>query len=235
MQIPGCYTQNAIIYDQPRTASPPTMTSHVLTSTADSEPYSLISATKFDPFLSKLPFNNEPGDVSSPFFLLHYHVDRLVDAVHKHRWEHALSSLTYKEVKSLCLQAARKMSDPDELQPCKVKGKKKKNPHLPVYIDHELTRFKRYVWFSTGREISQWSLSPHLGSPLIPHCPLSSTPTRIPQAHLPLFSRCTSTPSLRVLPSSLALKPPDVATTTKRVLGLAYHPLARVFLPPLQT
>ena len=65
--------------------------------------YELITTTRFDPFLSTLPWNDSP-EGPSDFLLLRYHFDRLVHAVALHGWDSdkARSSLTYDRLKSVC-------------------------------------------------------------------------------------------------------------------------------------
>lgn len=63
--------------------------------------YELITATRFDPLLSTLSWNNDQ-DGPSCFLLLQYHLDRLLRAVDLHGWDNAKSSLTYDRLKSVC-------------------------------------------------------------------------------------------------------------------------------------
>jgi hypothetical protein len=66
--------------------------------------YELITATRFDPFLSTLAWN-DGQEGPSDFLLLQYHLDRLAHAVELHGWDHAKSSLTYDRLKSACQTA----------------------------------------------------------------------------------------------------------------------------------
>src|SRR3984957_4655068 len=79
--------------------------------------YSLLSTTKYDPFLTSLRYNDEPGGKQSPFFLLSYHLDRLLDAALQHGWN---CSLTYDQLKSKCEEAAQEFQRHNGLEPCKV-------------------------------------------------------------------------------------------------------------------
>lgn len=63
--------------------------------------YELISATRFDPFLLSLAWNNDEGGPSD-FLLLQCHLNRLVHAAELHGWDQAKSSLTYDKLKSVC-------------------------------------------------------------------------------------------------------------------------------------
>ena len=80
-------------------------------------PYSLLSTTRFDPFLTTLAFNNDPSGRPSPFFLLSYHIDRLLDAASKHAWQH---SLTYHDLKAKCEEAAQQFIQAEGSEACRV-------------------------------------------------------------------------------------------------------------------
>ncbi|KAF5385332.1 hypothetical protein D9615_001199 [Tricholomella constricta] len=64
-------------------------------------PYELLSSTRFDCFLSRLKWNNDP-EGPCLFLLLQYHLDRLIDAADRHGWKEAKTSLTYDALKSSC-------------------------------------------------------------------------------------------------------------------------------------
>jgi branched-subunit amino acid aminotransferase/4-amino-4-deoxychorismate lyase len=63
--------------------------------------YELITATRYDRFLSTLAWNID-REGPSDFLLLQYHLDRLWHAAELHGWDKAKSSLTYDRLKSVC-------------------------------------------------------------------------------------------------------------------------------------
>jgi hypothetical protein len=65
------------------------------------ESYELITATRYDSFLSTLSWNTD-RDGPSDFLLLQYHLDRLWHAAELHSWDEVKSSLTYNTLKSVC-------------------------------------------------------------------------------------------------------------------------------------
>lgn len=77
--------------------------------------YELLSSTRFDPFLSSLKWNNDK-DGACPFFLLPYHLDRLLHAAEKHDWEGLQESLDYSTMKESCLAIVRDCQAHDSSQ-----------------------------------------------------------------------------------------------------------------------
>ena len=78
----------------------------------------LLSATKFDPFLETLEWNNLDG-CPSPYLLLPLHLARLRDAALRHNWNHAFDSISLLKLTSLC-QSAVYNCCPDSLGACKA-------------------------------------------------------------------------------------------------------------------
>ncbi|KAJ3750820.1 aminotransferase [Lentinula detonsa] len=63
--------------------------------------YFLLSSTRYDEILRQFEWNNDT-DGSSPFFLLGYHFDRLLDASEQHGWHETKRSLSYACLKEKC-------------------------------------------------------------------------------------------------------------------------------------
>jgi 4-amino-4-deoxychorismate lyase len=87
---------------------------------SDHDSYALISTTRYDPYLIQLNYNNEPGNNPSPFFLLSYHIDRIIDAANRHGWQRLLPSLEFAAVKSICERAVPQHSGMDGPNSCRV-------------------------------------------------------------------------------------------------------------------
>lgn len=66
--------------------------------------YELLTSTRFDNFLLSLQWNNDT-EGPSPFLLLPYHLDRLIDAAEQHEWAQSRAALTYDVLKSTCMDA----------------------------------------------------------------------------------------------------------------------------------
>ncbi|KAF7436434.1 hypothetical protein PC9H_003267 [Pleurotus ostreatus] len=64
--------------------------------------YKLLSCTRYDPFLRTLNWNNDSDGKPSPFLLLRFHVDRLVDAAERHAWVAAKAAISLDTVKAAC-------------------------------------------------------------------------------------------------------------------------------------
>jgi hypothetical protein len=99
------------IYPRPRRAALCNRLSRVMAA------YSLLSTTRFDPYLTTLEWNNDPGGAPSPFFLLPFHLDRLRSAATQHGWAFAADALSLSTLRSLCQYAVDQYQDP---QVCKV-------------------------------------------------------------------------------------------------------------------
>ncbi|TFL06813.1 aminotransferase [Pterulicium gracile] len=68
------------------------------------EIYELLSCTRWDPFLLNMGWNNDREDgQSSPFLLLHYHLERLVNAADIHEWPTAKAALNLDDLRRRCL------------------------------------------------------------------------------------------------------------------------------------
>lgn len=64
--------------------------------------YKLLSCTRHDPFLLSLNWNNDSDGTPSPFLLLRFHVDRLIDAAERHAWAAAKAAISLDTVKAAC-------------------------------------------------------------------------------------------------------------------------------------
>ncbi|KAF5368415.1 hypothetical protein D9758_002171 [Tetrapyrgos nigripes] len=73
--------------------------------------YHLLSSTRLDSSLLSFQWNNDQ-DGPSPFFLLPYHYDRLVDAAKQHNWDKV--NLSYQSLKLACTEAANSHHTLDE-------------------------------------------------------------------------------------------------------------------------
>jgi hypothetical protein len=66
--------------------------------------YSLFTTTRYDEGLTKLSWNTDNGE-PSPFLLLQYHFQRLVNATQDHEWPEAQAALReYEHFKSVCVK-----------------------------------------------------------------------------------------------------------------------------------
>ncbi|KAH7914717.1 aminotransferase [Hygrophoropsis aurantiaca] len=63
--------------------------------------FSLLSSTRYDPFLRTLRWNNDPEGNPSPYLLLSYQLDRLVASAHRNGWGD-LKALNWDNLKSTC-------------------------------------------------------------------------------------------------------------------------------------
>lgn len=73
--------------------------------------FALLSSTRFDPFLTNLKWNNDQNGASSPFLLLHYHLDRLQAAAKVHGWEEAHNALSFDPFQAECHRAVQEYPD----------------------------------------------------------------------------------------------------------------------------
>jgi hypothetical protein len=68
--------------------------------------YKLLSSSRWDPYLLSLKWNCTPDNTQpSPFLLLHFHVDRLIDAAEQHGWPAAKSSVSLDALRDSCTLA----------------------------------------------------------------------------------------------------------------------------------
>lgn len=77
-----------------------------------SSAYELLTSTRYDEYLLSLSWNND-NDEPSPFLLLQFHFDRLIDACAVHGWADAQTSLSYASLKSSCQDAVTSYEPPD--------------------------------------------------------------------------------------------------------------------------
>lgn len=69
--------------------------------------YQLLSSTRYDSCLLNLPWNTlANGGMPSPYLLLKYNFDRLLDAAQKHAWTNA-QGWTLIDLKNVCDDAVR--------------------------------------------------------------------------------------------------------------------------------
>ncbi|EGO02675.1 hypothetical protein SERLA73DRAFT_47874 [Serpula lacrymans var. lacrymans S7.3] len=73
-------------------------------------PFSLLSCTRYDPYLQSLKWNNDNAGNPSPYLLLSYHSDRLADAARIHGWGD-VQPLTPLYLKSVCDKAVQEYGD----------------------------------------------------------------------------------------------------------------------------
>lgn len=69
--------------------------------------YFLLSSTRYDETLLKFSWNDDL-DGSSPFFLLPYHFDRLIEAAERHGWQRAIKAVSYDILKKKCYDIVSK-------------------------------------------------------------------------------------------------------------------------------
>lgn len=81
--------------------------------------YKLLTCTRYDPFLLSLNWNNDSDGTPSPFLLLRFHVDRLVDAAERHAWAAAKAAISLDTVKATCQGLVDNAAE-FESQPLKV-------------------------------------------------------------------------------------------------------------------
>ncbi|KIJ66197.1 hypothetical protein HYDPIDRAFT_86271 [Hydnomerulius pinastri MD-312] len=82
--------------------------------------FDLLSATRFDPFLETLEWNNDPDGKPSPYLLLSYQLDRLVLGAQRSRWE--VSELpTYAKLKATCDEVVQEANGADKKTPLKIR------------------------------------------------------------------------------------------------------------------
>lgn len=68
--------------------------------------YSLLTSTRYDPFLKSCRWNDDHQG-PQPFLLLSHHLDRLISAAEAHSWPNARSTLTYSHLKNACTEAVQ--------------------------------------------------------------------------------------------------------------------------------
>jgi 4-amino-4-deoxychorismate lyase len=78
----------------------------------DRPPYQLLTSTRYDLYLKSLGWNDD-NEGPLPFFLLQFHLDRLISAAEIHGWTDVQSSLTYPKLKTLCFEAVSLQKDSD--------------------------------------------------------------------------------------------------------------------------
>ncbi|KAF8637364.1 hypothetical protein AX17_002863 [Amanita inopinata Kibby_2008] len=92
--------------------------------------YQLSTAIRFDTGLLKIEWNNDAGG-PSPFMLLSYHHDRLLDAAERHGWTQAQSLPTYPSLESVCQKAVDEYQANNEVSECcKIRVLLSKNGQL---------------------------------------------------------------------------------------------------------
>ena len=64
---------------------------------------SLLTSTRYDPFLKSCRWNDD-YEGPQPFFLLPYHLERLISAAEAHGWSNIRSALTYSVLKNACAE-----------------------------------------------------------------------------------------------------------------------------------
>ena len=67
------------------------------------EGYSLLTSTRYDPILESCKWNDD-AEGPQPFFLLPYHLERLISAAKAHGWTNVRSALTYSVLKTACAE-----------------------------------------------------------------------------------------------------------------------------------
>jgi 4-amino-4-deoxychorismate lyase len=65
--------------------------------------YSLLTSTRYDAFLESCRWNDD-DEGPQPFFLLPYHLERLISAAEAHGWLVVRSALTYSVLKTACAE-----------------------------------------------------------------------------------------------------------------------------------
>ncbi|KIK70631.1 hypothetical protein GYMLUDRAFT_32674 [Collybiopsis luxurians FD-317 M1] len=70
--------------------------------------YCLLSSTRYDEFLLNLDWNND-FDGPSPFFLLPYRHERLIEAARQHGWDKAKQSFPYDKLKKRCIEEIKRV------------------------------------------------------------------------------------------------------------------------------
>jgi len=75
-------------------------------------PYQLLTSTRYDLYLKSFRWNDD-NEGPLPFFLLQFHLDRLISAAEIHGWTDVQSSLTYSKLKILCFEAISLQKDSD--------------------------------------------------------------------------------------------------------------------------
>ncbi|KAH7923240.1 hypothetical protein BV22DRAFT_1015763 [Leucogyrophana mollusca] len=81
---------------------------------------SLLSTTRYDPFLRSLKWNNDPEGNPSPYLLLSYQLDRLNASVRLNGWDH-LQVLTMDGLKSACDKVVESELDSGEAGALKIR------------------------------------------------------------------------------------------------------------------
>ncbi|KAF9225554.1 hypothetical protein BS17DRAFT_778760 [Gyrodon lividus] len=82
--------------------------------------FSLLCATRFDPFLEAFEWNNGPDGRPSPYLLLSHQLDRLVSSACNHEW--AVShSLNYARLKDTCDKTVHEANGVDGKRPLKIR------------------------------------------------------------------------------------------------------------------
>ena len=67
------------------------------------EGYSLLTSTRYDPILESCKWNDD-DEGPQPFFLLPYHLERLISAAEAHGWPNVRPALTYSVLKFTCAE-----------------------------------------------------------------------------------------------------------------------------------
>jgi 4-amino-4-deoxychorismate lyase len=77
---------------------------------ASTPDFELFTSLRYDPRLLTAPWNywpvNPPAQV---FLLLHYHLDRLVEAARRFEWPAALKTLSHNQDKALAVELLRNL------------------------------------------------------------------------------------------------------------------------------
>lgn len=82
--------------------------------------FELLSCTRFDPFLANLRWNHDNSS-GSPFFLLHYHLDRLKIAARQHGWTEPEKTLSWRALQIECNRVVEPYKSSEEPSACKVR------------------------------------------------------------------------------------------------------------------
>ncbi|KIM47485.1 hypothetical protein M413DRAFT_44893, partial [Hebeloma cylindrosporum] len=120
--------------------------------------YQILTSTRYDQFLTTLPWNNDE-DGPSPFLLLLLHLDRLLAATETHNWLYAKSLLKYRYLRASCLDAISEQ---------RMKGSNAQAFRLRITVSKE----GRLVVTATPLDTS-FTTDPTLTSLIKPPIPLS--------------------------------------------------------------
>ncbi|CAL1694543.1 unnamed protein product [Somion occarium] len=92
------------------------------TMSTDTEPYELLTSTRYDLQLLGLEWNTVANDdTPSAYMLLPYHIDRLRDAAKQHGWTNCLDGLTEDALQEACDAAVEAASEEHPGKPFRVR------------------------------------------------------------------------------------------------------------------